>query len=155
MHTAQLTQLRAQAADVTRERDTYRSLYKSERDISATLEATIDKMMTMIRKYCYDKEMELINSTKVWNERLQHERDVNLEMRLEHSRWQEGLGRAMHYAREALRSASEDEEPFAIERAELAHENRFMRRLLGWDAEESDDEGEDAPEVEGEQANPA
>lgn len=155
MHAAQLAQLQEKLTAAERTAETYKHLYTTELTISSHFESTISTIMTMIRKYCHDKEVELINTTTVWKERLQEERDRNLEMRLEHSRWQDGLGRAMHWARMALRSASEEEEPFAVERAELRHENRFMRRLLGWEADESEDEAEDAPEIEGEQEHVA
>lgn len=152
VHAAQINQLQQKLTEATAEVALYKKLYKTERSSTTLLENTISKMMDMVRKYCHDKETELINTTKVWNARLQHERDVNLEMRLEHSRWQEGLGRAFNWAREALKSASEREEPFEVERAELRHENRFLRRLLGWDVEESEDEGDGEGDEGGEVA---
>lgn len=74
---------------------------------------------------------------------LQKEKDANFAMRMEHSKWQEGLAKVLEYNREALRARGEENEPFEKERAELRVQNRCYRRLLGLSvAEDEDDEEE-------------
>jgi len=39
-------------------------------------------------------------------------------------------------------------EDWIRERADLQYENRFLRRMVGWDADDSDEEAEAGPEPE-------
>lgn len=74
---------------------------------------------------------------------IEEERRQNLELRLEHQRWQQGLGKVAEHAREALKAQSEAELPWIERLAGLKAENRTLRRLCGLPiGEESDDEEE-------------
>lgn len=69
------------------------------------------------------------------------ERRQNLELRLEHQRWQQGLGSVAENAREALKAQGESELPWMERIAGLEAENRGLRRLCGLEVEDSEDEG--------------
>lgn len=64
---------------------------------------------------------------------------MSMQLRLEHAEWQAGLGRVADYARTALKSQGESEEGLRRDVRGLKEENRVLRGLCGWDAEEEED----------------
>jgi hypothetical protein len=77
---------------------------------------------------------------------LEQERTTSMQLRLEHSEWQAGLGRAAEFARGALTAQGESERGLRSEIKGLKEENRVLRRLAGW--EERPDESSDEEELE-------
>jgi hypothetical protein len=79
---------------------------------------------------------------------LEQERATSMQIRLEHSEWQAGLGRVAEYARLALKVQNEEGVPYKRELKELREENRVLRRLAGWEEKK---DGEESSEEEGEE----
>jgi len=79
---------------------------------------------------------------------IEEERRQNLELRLEHQKWQQGLGMVAESAREALKAQSEAELPWIERLAGLKAENRVLRRLCGLPVGEESDEEEELQDVQ-------
>lgn len=145
---AQVARLTSQVEDLTAQLETARRQTREMNEVNQIYQDTMTTMMGMIRTYVYNKEMEIIAIHRRHNDELQALKDDNLEMRLEHSRWQEGLGRAMESSRQALRAVTDYESPYITERAELREENRMLRWELGF-RRRYDDPAEHTDEEEG------
>ena len=86
---------------------------------------------------------------------VEDERRQNLELRLEHQQWQQGLGRVAELVREALKSQAEGDRPWRERVTALRVENRSLRRMVGLPpGDDSDDEMEPA-DVESKRSEPS
>lgn len=96
-------------------------------------------IMIKVRDFAHQHHQTAIATHAYWNGLIQSLRDQNLQLRLEHSSWQEHLGKAMEYARKALEAQTEQEKPLKAKIAGQQRQIKVMRRLLGWEElEESD-----------------
>lgn len=102
-------------------------------------------ILDKLRPYAFNHQQAIIAIHKHYNTMLEQERQEKLEQSLEHARWQAGLGRVAESARQALRAQNEDSLPYVSKIAELKHENKILRRLVGW--EEAEDSSEDEDEL--------
>lgn len=105
-------------------------------------ENSITMLLDKLRPYAYNQTQAIISLHKHYQGLLDQERSVSVQLRLEHSEWQAGLGRVAEYARGALAAQDGSERAFRSEIAALKEENRVLRRLAGWE-EKSDDSGEE------------
>lgn len=106
-------------------------------------------MMIKVREFADAHTTTLIAWHKYYNAIIQGLRDESLQKSLEHSRWQDSLGRLNTYVREAHRSYSEESNPLYEKIAYLKRENRVMKTLLDWPESDpdSDTEREQADEA--------
>jgi len=150
---AELQDLRNKLSKSSRKVESLQWSYRDLETITDEYEAFVMGCMNMTRFSMYKHHQTLLNWHKYYQGKCQELRDENLQLRLEHQAWQEGLGRVAHFARGALREQNEEECPL---RAKIAGQRRqiiCMRRLLGWVGEEwefldSDDEEEVKEEEE-------
>jgi hypothetical protein len=107
-------------------------------------DAAMKLILDKLRPFTYNHQQSIIALHKHYNTLLEQERQEKLEQSLEHARWQAGLGKVADYARQALRAHNESSLPWLTKCQELKHENKVMRRLLGWKPlpDESEDEEE-------------
>ena len=112
-------------------------------------EITLERMMPMVRDYRYNIEIDRIAVRREYEEKLQKERDENLSHRMEIDRLNAGMHRVGQWCRETLRAVIDRNEPYEVERAELRHENRILRRLcnLPKHPDDSDDDDEEQPSI--------
>ncbi|KAI9694816.1 MAG: hypothetical protein M1822_000432 [Bathelium mastoideum] len=103
-------------------------------------------LLPQLRRYAHAHAAALTALHAHYQRLLEDERGANLGLRLEHQKWQEGLGRVSRWARLALRETAEGEgRRKERERlGKLKEENRVLRGLVGWEerGEESEEEGE-------------
>lgn len=140
---ARIAELERQNSVLTQERDHARLDAASWENVNEHYQNCLALVNDKVRDYTSQCNQAMFSWHHHYNDLLQKEKDANLAMRLEHSRWQEGLGRALEYSRLALRARTEELEPYEIERAELRTQNKCYRRLLGLSVAESDDEEDD------------
>lgn len=112
----------------------------SWQSIATHYESIQSYINTKVRDYTSQCQRAMFSWHHHYLDLLQKEKDANVAMRLEHSKWQESLKKVLEYNREALKARSEELEPFEKERAELRTQNRCYRRLLGLSVAEDEDE---------------
>ena len=109
-------------------------------------------ILPQLRRYAHAHTLALTSLHAHYQRLLEEERAANLALRLEHQKWQEGLGRVSRWARLALRENGEEEgRRKQRERlGRLREENRVLRNLVGWEerGDESEEEGESRAEDE-------
>jgi hypothetical protein len=107
-------------------------------DYENAMKLILDKL----RPYAFNHQQAIIAIHKHYNALLEQERQEKLEQSLEHARWQAGLGKVAEYARQALVTQTDENLPYVTKIAELKHENKILRRLVGWEegSDSSDDE---------------
>ncbi|KAF2231725.1 hypothetical protein EV356DRAFT_471239, partial [Viridothelium virens] len=134
--------------ELTQLQNSHASLQHSHAALLALLtshETLLDThILPQLRRYAHSHTLAITSLHAHYQRLLEDERQQNLELRLEHQKWQEGLGRVNRWARLALRESGE-EEGRRKERQRLGRlreENRVLRGLVGWEArgEESEDE---------------
>ena len=150
---AELQELKNKLSKSNRKVEHLQWSYRDLESIMDEHEAFVTGVMNMVRFSMRKYHLGLLNWHKYYQGKCQELRDENLQLRLEHQSWQEGLGRAMHHAREALREQSEYECPLKAKIAGQRRQIICMRRLLGWVGPEwefldSDDEEEVKEEEE-------
>lgn len=100
-------------------------------------------IMIKVREFAHQHHMASIGWHKYYGKKIQDLRDENLQLRLEHSKWQESLGKVLEYNRLALRGQSEYECPLLSKIAGQRRQIIVMRRLLGWKNEDLDSDDEE------------
>lgn len=143
---AELASLQGELARARAEAETTREEYKELAEVNADYEAVLGQVKDKVHEYAKGHADALNAVHRHYNGLLEQEREANLQLRLEHGKWQAGLGRAAEYARMALRERSEEVAPFEGRLRELKFENRILRRHVGWSLEglEDSDEEEEA-----------
>ena len=112
-------------------------------------ENALTLLLDKLRPYAYTQTSSIIALHKHYQILLENERATSMQLRLEHTEWQAGLGRVAEYARQALKVQTLGEEGLVSEVRGLKEENRVLRRLAGWEEREgsSDEEEEKKPYV--------
>ena len=105
-------------------------------------ENTLANLMDKLRNYAYEHTRAIVATHKHYNGLVEKEREANLQLRIEHGQWQQGLGRATELARKALRERTEETSGLETGLKEVKAENRILRRLVGWKVEDDSDEDE-------------
>ena len=107
-------------------------------------ENALTLLLDKLRPYAYTQTSSIIALHKHYQTLLENERATSMQLRLEHTEWQAGLGRVAEYARQALKVQTLGEEGLVSEVRGLKEENRVLRRLAGWEEREgSSDEEEE------------
>ncbi|KAJ4409279.1 hypothetical protein N0V91_002635 [Didymella pomorum] len=106
-------------------------------------ENALTLLLDKLRPYAYTQTSSILALHKHYQTLLESERATSMQLRLEHSEWQAGLGRVAEYARQALKVQSQGEEGLVAEIRGLKEENRVLRRLAGWEEREGDSSDEE------------
>ncbi|KAF3038930.1 hypothetical protein E8E11_003222 [Didymella keratinophila] len=106
-------------------------------------ENALTLLLDKLRPYAYTQTTSILALHKHYQTLLEAERATSMQLRLEHSEWQAGLGRVAEYARQALKVQSQGEEGLVAEIRGLKEENRVLRRLAGWEEREGDSSDEE------------
>jgi cell division protein FtsB len=106
-------------------------------------ENALTLLLDKLRPYAYTQTTSMLALHKHYHALLEAERATSMQLRLEHSEWQAGLGRVAEYARQALKVQSQGEEGLVAEMRGLKEENRVLRRLAGWEEREGDSSDEE------------
>ncbi|KAI9720530.1 MAG: hypothetical protein M1828_005614 [Chrysothrix sp. TS-e1954] len=105
-------------------------------------ENSLAGLMDKLRYYAYEHTVALVATHKHYNALIEQEREANVQLRVEHGQWQQGLGRATEFARRALRERTEETSGLEAGLKEVKSENRVLRRLVGWRVEDDSDDEE-------------
>jgi hypothetical protein len=135
--------LEQQLSKTTLERDAALASASSWEAVNDHYQAVLSTVNTKVRDYTSQCQTAMFSWHHHYLDLLQKEKDANFAMRMEHSKWQEGLGKVLEYSRESLRARGMEIEPYEQERAELRVQNRCYRRLLGLSVAEDEDDEED------------
>lgn len=99
--------------------------------------------MEKLRPFAAQHNQALLSQKAHYLRLIEDERQQNLDLRLEQSRWQESLGRLNENLRLALIAQTEAELPYLRKITKLKGENRSLRRICGVASlEDSDEESE-------------
>jgi hypothetical protein len=110
-------------------------------------ESSLTLLMEKLRPFAQQNSQALLAQKAHYLRLIEDERQQNLELRLEQSRWQESLGRLNENLRCALIAQTAGESPFLKKIAALKAENASLRRMCGAPKlEDSDEEEEDEDE---------
>lgn len=109
-------------------------------------ENALTLLLEKLRPYAYTQTTSILALHKHYQTLLDAERATSMQLRLEHSEWQAGLGRVAEYARHALKLQSQGDEGLIAEIRGLKEENRVLRRLAGWEEREGDSSDEEKVE---------
>lgn len=96
-------------------------------------ENSITMLLDKLRPYAYNQTQAILSLHKHYQGLLEQERATSMQLRLEHSEWQAGLGRVAEYARGAMKVQGESERALRSEIKGLKEENRVLRQLAGWE----------------------
>lgn len=140
VHASQIADLQNRLHEMTRERDDYAVQHNESIQILTDYEQTMDSLMIKIREYANNHAKAIIGVHQHYEAQLAAEREANLQLRLEHGKWQAGLGKATELARKALRQRSEETSNLETGLREVKAENRILRKLVGWEVEDSSDD---------------
>ena len=103
-------------------------------------ENALTLLLDKLRPYAYTQTSSIIALHKHYQTLLENERATSMQLRLEHTEWQAGLGRVAEYARQALKVQTLGEEGLVSEVRGLKEENRVLRGLCGWEVGQEDEE---------------
>jgi hypothetical protein len=103
--------------------------------------------MDKLRPFAQQHNQALLSQKAHYLRLIEDERQQNLELRLEQSRWQESLGRLNDNFRCALIAQTAGETPFLKKISALKAENASLRRMCGAPKLEDSDEEEDEDDV--------
>lgn len=146
---AEVHQLRTRVDTLTRKLEATKQSEDEYAEIAETFQSAMKTMMQKLRQYAYDQQMTIIDLHRHYRGLLDVERTEKLQLMLDWQEWQRRLVKANEYARKMMECQGEIERPLLERVAELNRENRVMRRVLGWEIEES--EGEDEEDGAGQQ----
>lgn len=139
---AEIAHLQSQLTSTQNHLSTLSSSNTALQSLLTDYENALTLLLDKLRPYAYNQTSSILALHKHYQKLLEEERGVSMQLRLEHAEWQAGLGRVADYARTALKSQSESEEPLRREIRGLKEENRVLRGLCGW--EDRDDDEKDA-----------
>jgi hypothetical protein len=106
--------------------------------------------MDKVRPFAQQHSQALLSQKAHYLRLIEEERNQNLELRLEQTRWQESASRINENLKEAMKALTEAELPYIRKIAALKADNKSLRRICGvplMDDSDSDDEEEEIEEA--------
>ncbi|OAG09580.1 uncharacterized protein CC84DRAFT_1193345 [Paraphaeosphaeria sporulosa] len=143
---AEVTQLQSSLHNAQSRISTLTSQNSTLATLLTDYENALTLLLDKLRPYAYTQTQAILSLHKHYQGLLEQERATSMQLRLEHSEWQAGLGRVAEYARGSLKAQGESERGLRSEIKGLKEENRVLRRLAGW--EEKPDDSSDEEELE-------
>ncbi|KAH8722642.1 hypothetical protein GQ44DRAFT_729283 [Phaeosphaeriaceae sp. PMI808] len=136
---AEIAHLQSQLTSTQSHLATLKSSNSALQSLLTDYENALTLLLDKLRPYAFNQTSSILALHKHYQRLLEEERGVSMQLRLEHSEWQSGLGRVAEYARTALKNQGESEEELRREVRGLKEENRVLRGLCGWDEREEED----------------
>lgn len=105
--------------------------------------------MDKVRPFAQQHSQALLSQKAHYLRLIEEERNQNLELRLEQTRFQESASRINDNLKEAMKALTEAELPYIRKIAALKADNKALRRICGVPLmDDSDDDGEEEEIVE-------
>ncbi|TID18468.1 hypothetical protein E6O75_ATG06544 [Venturia nashicola] len=112
-------------------------------------EAALSHLMDKVRPFAQQHAQALLSQKAHYLRLIEEERNQNLELRLEQTRFQESASRINENLKEAMKALMEAELPYIRKIAALKADNKALRRICGVPLmDDSDDDDEEAEVVE-------
>ncbi|KAI5294730.1 hypothetical protein KEM52_003341 [Ascosphaera acerosa] len=103
-------------------------------------EDSMTEVVSQIRNYCQNQNLNLLAQRKHYNHLLQEERDAHLQSRMERDHWHDMAVSCGEMVRQAYRLRSEEEEDSVRVVEALQNEVRALRGALGMNRQDEEDE---------------
>lgn len=129
--------------DLVRERGLNSTLLTEQYEnleLISTYEQSLTDIVSQIRDYCYNQNLNFLAQKRHYNKLLQEERDAHLQSRLERDHWHDMALKCGEMVRQAYRIRCEEEEGSVRVVEGLQNEVRALRGALGMEREREEDE---------------
>jgi hypothetical protein len=146
-NTAEIARLQNELSTANNTVDELSTHVSKLQSLNQDYESSLTLLMEKLRPFAQQHNQALLAQKAHYLRLIEDERQQNLELRLEQSRWQESLGRLNENLRCALIAQTAGESPFLKKISALKAENASLRRMCGAPKlEDSDEEEEDEDE---------
>jgi hypothetical protein len=110
-------------------------------------ESALSHLMDKVRPFAQQHSQALLSQKAHYLRLIEEERNQNLELRLEQTRWQESASRINENLKEAMKALTEAELPYIRKIAALKADNKSLRRICGVPLMDDSDEDDEEDEI--------
>ncbi|RDI83445.1 hypothetical protein Vi05172_g6586 [Venturia inaequalis] len=146
---AEIVRLQNELSSSNNKIDDLNSYVGKLQGLNQDYEAALSHLMDKVRPFAQQHSQALLSQKAHYLRLIEEERNQNLELRLEQTRFQESASRINDNLKEAMKALTEAELPYIRKIAALKADNKALRRICGVPLmDDSDDDGEEEEIVE-------